>query len=322
MCIARRRTHQLNKILLLTLTLVFRKKISIHHEKNSMNFQSISPLNIKLNVFSGNLFPTNEENSSFPLFWRIHSLFAFIVQLTHMITLTLGGFFAPLERFLEDSIVNFAVTLEAIFIVTRIYTCRELTQQLIRELNDIMRINDATMWSIIKVTVKPIETIFKCYWIAGTISVIIWCFTPFLLITEKSEFFYTDYRMPIVLANEPFSTSIFILGSIIILLSNIYIFFRKISMDIYITYLVLLIMAQHKFIAMKLVTILRNRCPPNEHGDSPEKQSAKIESYAENEIKKLCRHQDAVIQWVFFSIKCSPHDLCELCETHLLINYE
>ncbi|XP_067207046.1 odorant receptor 94a-like [Linepithema humile] len=179
--------------------------------------------------------------------------------------------------------------------VTRIYMQRELVVQLIRQLNDILRVKDETMINIVKANVKPMEVPLKCYLAIGSLSAFIWCSLSLPLVFEKSTFYYVDYKMPVTYSKEPFSVNMFLLGTAMILLGNTYIFLKKVAVDVYTIYLVSLITSQYQYIALKLESIFQVRNVQNNCGDLPENYNSKTDFIVEQKIKLLCRQHNSVI---------------------------
>ncbi|XP_029163010.1 odorant receptor 67a-like [Nylanderia fulva] len=261
-----------------------------------MNFQNVNPLNVRLNMVSGNLLPMTDDGSSFPILWRIYGASIWLLEIIQMCVLIPGCIIVPKEKALKDGLIGIAITIEVVFTTVRIYSRKALVRRLIQKLNNIMCIKDEIMKNMVIATRKPMEMLFKFYWIAGIVSLIMWFTEPFMLIFKKNSFVYMDYRMPIVLSKEPFSTGIFLLGSLIVMLSSMYIFTKKVSVDSYVINMILLITAQYKYIALKLSMIFRNERLQNNYSSSNKKQHySEINFYAEKEIKSICHHHNAIL---------------------------
>ncbi|CAL1682736.1 unnamed protein product [Lasius platythorax] len=261
-----------------------------------MDFQSVNPFNVRLNMVSGNLLPMTADGSSFPIIWRIYGALIWLLEIIQMCVLIPGCIILPKEKTLKDGLIGIAITMEVVFTVVRIHLRKALVQQLIQKLNNIMCVKDEIMRNTVMATLKPMEIPLKFYWITGIISLIMWFTAPFTLIYQKNSFVYMDYRMPVVLSKEPFSTSIFVLGSLIVMLSSMYIFTKKVSVDSYVINMILLITAQHKYIALKLSMIFQDERLSNDYSSSNEKKYySEINFYAEKEIKSLCKHHNAVL---------------------------
>ncbi|XP_072760432.1 uncharacterized protein [Anoplolepis gracilipes] len=250
-----------------------------------MNFQSINPLNIRVNIISGNLLPLSKDE--FPITWKMYSVFVWLIEIMHAIVLIPGIIFVPLEKVLKDGTVTCVVTIEVFFMIMRIQARRKLMNQLIQKLNDILCVADETMKNIVIATLKPIEDPLKFYLLGGWLAVLVWCSLPFLLIFKKIAFLYEDYRTPAIFSKQPFSIDIFLVGSIFLLMSNMYIFVKKVGVDVYMIHLVLLITAQYRYIATKLATIFRDGNPQN---------NPLTDQWVKREMRELCRHHNSVIR--------------------------
>lgn len=258
-----------------------------------MDFQSINPLNVRLNLISGNLLPMTVDRTPFPIFWRIHSTLAWLLAVVQTIVQIYGCTVVPREKVLKDAIVAFIITIEVVFMVVQIRTRRRLISRLIENLNEILRLENEMIRTAITATLKPMEIPLKFYWMAGITSIIVWSSTPFALIFERDYFFYVDYRMPVFYAKEPFSTGIFVLGSIIVMISSMYIFTKKVGVDTYMIHMILLITAQYKYIASKLSVIFQDGIS---RSNNSKESSSNVDYYVEKEIKSLCRHHSLVIR--------------------------
>lgn len=275
----------------------FHRAIHHHEGRTAMDFQNINPLNILLNKISGNLLPMIADDSSFPIFWRIYSVLIWLLEVVQLSVLIIGCILVPKEKALKDGSVAIVVTIEVMFMVTRIYTRKGLMKRFIQKMNEILRLEDEMMRIIVTATLKSMEIPLKFYWSAGLVSIIVWSGTPFVLILERDVFFYVDYRMPVSFTKEPFSTAVFVLGSVIVLISSVYIFTKKVSVDTYMIHLILLVTAQYRYIASKLPTIFENKSARNDHNDSDRKEYySRTDQYLEKQIKTICRHHNAVLQ--------------------------
>ncbi|KAL0101861.1 hypothetical protein PUN28_018423 [Cardiocondyla obscurior] len=262
-----------------------------------MNFENVNPLNVRLNLVSGNLLPMTADNLPFSKFWKIYSVLIWLLEIIQTCVLVPGCIFVPKEKALKDGLIGLVVTIEVVSVIIRIHSCRRLMQQLIQKLNDILRLEDKMMKSIVITTIKSMEVPLKFYWSAGVMSIILWSGSPLILVFQKKNFFYVDYRMPVIYSKEPFTTSTFVLGSVIVLISSAYIFTKKVSVDSYIINLILLVTAQYKYIALKLSIIFQDAlfqigC----NQSNAEKKNLSKDYYAEKEIKTLCKHHNTIIQ--------------------------
>lgn len=259
-----------------------------------MNFQSVNPLNVRLNFLSGNLLPLRPGESRFPITWKVYSAFVWLIEIIQTIVLILGLILVSLEKALKDSTVLCVVIVEVFFITARIHSRGQLVNRLIQELNEILRLADETMKSVVTTTLQPMENPLKFYWISGWSGVFVWACLPFLLIFKKVSFSYEDYRIPTVFSKQPFSFDVFLWGSIFILISNMCIFIKKVSLDVYMIHLVLLITAQYRYIATKLAIIFRDGNAVSEFDESRQKYSG-IDRWVEKEMAALCRHHNTVV---------------------------
>jgi len=202
----------------------------------------------------------------------------------------------PKEKALKDGLVAIVVTIEVVFLVVQIHARRELMQRLIQKLNNLLRLEDEMMKNAVMATLKPMKTPLRFYWMAGIVSIIIWSGVPFTLIFRRDTFFYVDYRMPIAYTKEPFSTGIFMIGSFSIMISSMYTFTKKVSVDSYMINLILLITGQYKYIALKLSMIFNDDISQTNHDSSNEKKHYSKNYYTGKQMKSLCQHHNAVIR--------------------------
>lgn len=263
----------------------------------SMDFQNVNPLNVRLNLVSGNLMPmTADDDTPFPIFWKVCCVLGWLLELLQSCVLLPGCLSVPKEKALKDGLIGIVVFMEVIFIVTRMHVHRKLVRQLIRELNAFMRLEDETMRNIVKATLKSMEIPLKFYWAAGSMSIIVWSSMSFFLIFEKDHFYYVDFRMPVVYGKEPVSIGVFVIGSIVVTISSVYIFTKKVSMDSYMIHLVLLVTAQYRYVASKLSMIIQNHCLQSNPDDLNKKRFFGTDEYAEKQMKTLCQRHSAIVQ--------------------------
>ncbi|XP_011882014.1 PREDICTED: odorant receptor 49a-like isoform X2 [Vollenhovia emeryi] len=259
----------------------------------SMDFQNVNSLNIRLNLFSGNLLPMRSSNSSFPLFWKILSAFGWLSQFILAIAMVPGSIYVPIEKLLKDGMVAFIVFTELAFMLLRIRSRKNLVCQLIQRLNEILHSADETMRNVVTATLEPVKTPLNFYWSAGVISIIVWSCIPLVLIFEKNLFRYEDYRMPVAFSKQPFSLRIFLLGSLFILITAIYLFLKKVSVDVYMVHLVLMLTAQYRYIALKIARLFQDKSEGNQFQSQ---HSSGLSRGTEKEIRALCRHHNNVLQ--------------------------
>lgn len=249
-----------------------------------MDFESMNSFNIWLNLLSGNLLPINSDKSLFPTFWKVYCVLVWLLEIFSTICTIFGCFFIPIERIVNDVLIIFVVTIEGMFMVTRILLQEKLMKQLIRGLNNFLRVKDTIKDNIIEENLKPMKIPFRFYLTMGIFAILVYFVSSFFLAFEKNSFEYMDLKMPVVFFKEPISFSSFMLGNIVALIFNIYIFIKKVSVDVYITYLIALITAQYQYIAIKLVLIFR---------DNPQ---INYDSSAETKIRILCRQHISVVR--------------------------
>ncbi|KYM84223.1 hypothetical protein ALC53_05461 [Atta colombica] len=211
-------------------------------------------------------------------------------------TVVTGILIVPRNKTLQDAMVGLVVTIEVFFLLRQMHVHRDLVTQLIQKLNEILCSEDKTMKIIVKSTLKPVEIPLKFYCIVGTGSIFVWCCTSFTVIFKKNYFLYEDYRLPIVLSKQPFSMEMFLLGNCIATIASVYMFVKKVALDVYMINLVLLVTAQYRYIAMKLTTIFRENVPQNQNNESEKKYSIVDSLAILIKMKALCRHHNAVVQ--------------------------
>ncbi|XP_012529635.1 odorant receptor 49a [Monomorium pharaonis] len=255
-----------------------------------MDFQNVNSLNVKLNLLSGNLLPISND-SPFPFFWKIYSAFTWLLQIILGIVLILGCISnVSLEKIISDTIITFVVLIEVLFMIMRIYIHKDLIYLLIQKLNQILYTADETMKNIVTVTLEPIKVPLNIYWVTGAMSTFTWSCMPLLLIFERNQFYYEDYRAPVVFSKQSFSLSIFLLGSLFLTISMTNMFLKKASVDVYMMHLVLMITAQYRYFALKIAIIFQEE---NKGDDFQEKY--RLNRKKEEEIKVLCRHHNDMI---------------------------
>ncbi|XP_025986849.1 uncharacterized protein LOC113003096 [Solenopsis invicta] len=260
-----------------------------------MDFQNVNPLNIRLNLLSGNLLPLKPGDAQFPMIWRVYSSLVWLIDIIQTIVLIPGLFLASREKVIKDGTVLCVVTLEVFFIATRFHSRKQLVSRLIQKLNDILQFADETMKNVVITTLQPMDNPLKFYWLSGTLAVFLWACLPFVLIFKEESFFYDDYRTPAVFSYQPFSFNVFLLGSILLLMGNMYIFVKKVGLDVYMIHIVLLITAQYRYIATKLTAIFRDGNPLSEFDGSRQKYCSEVDRWVEKEIRALCRHHNTVV---------------------------
>ncbi|XP_011688842.1 PREDICTED: uncharacterized protein LOC105450607 [Wasmannia auropunctata] len=261
-----------------------------------MDFQNVNPLNVRLNRFSGNLLPMTSDDALFPVAWRIYSAVIWLIEAIQTSAVIPGILFVPRDKALQDATVGLVITIEVFFLLRQMHARRDLVTQLIQKLNEILRVEDKTMEMVVRSTLKPVEIPLKFYCVAGTGSIIVWCCMSFAVIFKKEYFLYQDYRLPIVLSKQPFPMEIFLLGNCVATVASVYMFIKKVALDVYMINFVLLVTAQYRYIAVKLPTVFRENAPQNQRSKSKGEKYSAVDSSAVLKMKALCRHHNAVVQ--------------------------
>ncbi|XP_024876124.1 uncharacterized protein LOC112457357 isoform X2 [Temnothorax curvispinosus] len=242
-----------------------------------MNFRNANLFNSRVNVLSGNLLPVAADNSRFSVICRAHSVVVWLIELVHTIAFVFGLFLAPEGKSLKDGTVCAVVTLEASFMLTRLYSRKKLMEEFVRKMN-----------------VKP----FLIYGVTSAISITIWTVQPVALVFEKSTFFYGDYNLPAAFSAEPFSSRVLIPSTIFMTIGSVYLFLKKFGVDVYMMHLVLMLTAQYRYTAEKLMILFRDL--QNYHAESQkEPYRSREDRWMERELKELCQHQNTVLNMSF-----------------------
>lgn len=264
-----------------------------YYERNnieSMDFQNVNLLNARMNALSGNLLPMTSD-TQFSISWKIYSCFVWVIELIRAGGLIPGIMYVSKAKTLEDTTVSIVVTMEVIFMVMRIQSRGVLMRQLIQKMNDFLHIEDETMNSIVTATMKPMKILLNFYWSTGLVALTIWGSMPFVLVFKKSSFYYEDYRMPVAFSKQPFSTGVFLLGSLLISTASIYMFSKKVGVNVYMIHLVLMVTTHYRYIAVKLEKLFQEKNSNNES-----ECHLRTDSWTEKEIKAICRYHNTVIQ--------------------------
>lgn len=233
-------------------------------------------------------------DSGFPIFWKIHGVFTWLVVLMRTYGFIPGLMAVSKERVLVDGMTSIMFITEVIFLNVQIHRRSKLVQRIILKLNNILNAEDEIMKDIVTAAMKPIIIAMNCYWMFVVLTTLIWALKPFLLLSKKSEFYYKDYRMPLVYCKEPFSAKCFVLGSAIITLASSSMCLKKSGVDIYMIHMVILMTIQYRYIAKKFAAIFREGSTRDERGDFA--SSPKVNSWTEKKLKVLCRHHNTVMQ--------------------------
>ncbi|KAG5340086.1 OR22C protein, partial [Acromyrmex charruanus] len=266
------------------------------HKK--MDFKNVNFLNYRVNTLSGNFLPIATNNSRFSVFWRTYSIVVWLIQLSHTIALIFEIILAPTENSLKDGILSVVVTIEAFFMLTRLHTRKKLIKEMIQKMNDILQSTDEIMMDTVKSAIKPIILPFVIYGVTSVISVTVYhAMQPIVLTFEKFTFFYVDYNLSTAFSTKLFSNRILILSIILKTIGSVYLFLKKFGVDVYMMHLVLMLTAQYRYVAIKLTMLFRDL---HNYNDKSRKEHYPIEDrWTEGELRKLCLHQNTVLNMSF-----------------------
>ncbi|EGI66379.1 hypothetical protein G5I_05106 [Acromyrmex echinatior] len=262
-----------------------------------MNFENVNLLNSRVNMLSGNLLPIASDNLRFSVIWRTYSAAIWLIQLTHTIALIFGIIMASKENGLKGSTHTILLTIEALFMLTRLYSHKRLMEEMIQKMNTILQNTDEIMKDIIKSAIKPIIVPFIIYGVISMISIIIYhAKQPIILVFEKFIFFYVNCNLLATFSSEPFSNNAMISSTVLKIVGTIYLFLKKFGMDVYMMHLVLMLTAQYRYTATKLAILFRDLQIYNES----RKEHYPMENRRiERELRKLCLHQNIVLNMSF-----------------------
>lgn len=250
-----------------------------------------------MNILSGNLLPMTPNKTEFCVYWKIYSYSIWVMELIRAGALIPGVIlYTSTAKGLIGFLVAIFIAMEVIFLVSRIHSHDVLMRQLIQKLNDILRNQDETMKNVVMATLLPMKTPLNFYWSTGLLGTLVWYSLPLTRIFKKSIFYYKDFGLPIVISKQPFSTEIFVLGNLLVLFGGLYMFSKKVAVNIYMIHLVLLITAQYRYVAVKLEQLFQQKNLDNESDSQTESHPKRTNSWAEREIKAMCRHYNTVIQ--------------------------
>jgi len=257
-----------------------------------MDFQNANPLNVKLNKLSGNLLPMTDHGWSFMFFWKLYGGFTTVTQLLRMIILICGCAHVSRSIFIQRGMICLSTTGEIIFMIMQIHVRRDLVRQLIRRLNSILHTADENLKNIVTRTLKSIQIPLVFYATIGMISMIMWHLS-FLNSEEKSIYWNEDYVMPSFFPNEPHSGRTFMLYNLLLTSIGAYTFLKKVAVNVYMIYLVLLMTAQYRYIRLKTTMMFREEIGLK-HIQG--KNSSKVNWTQEREMIELCHYHNAVIE--------------------------
>ncbi|XP_011707604.1 PREDICTED: uncharacterized protein LOC105462599 [Wasmannia auropunctata] len=259
-----------------------------------MNFQNVNPLNVRINMLSGNLFPMTTDNARFPIGWKIYSAVIWLLTSVIIVAFLFGFMIVSKTKAISDGMIGTVFVVEVFFMVAHIHTHRDLVVQLIRSMNGILRVQDEIMRHVVMSSLKLMHSPFKFYWMSGVTTVIIWITMPLTAIFRKSSFVYENYRLPFAISKQPFSMEIFLAGSLLLVLCSVYVIIKKAAVDIYMLNFVMLMTAQYRYVAIKLERVFQENSW-DEH-NSLKENYLRTDLWAKTEIKAICRHYTIVIQ--------------------------
>ncbi|XP_071582686.1 uncharacterized protein [Temnothorax nylanderi] len=261
-----------------------------------MDFQSVNLLNMRINLISGNLFPMTTDNSRFPIGWRIYSAVIWLMTLAIITGFCLGFIMVSKKKAISEGMIGTVFIIEIFFMIARIHSHRDLIVQLIQNINDILRVQDETMRRVVMASLKLMYSPFKYYWMSSVTTAIIWIGMPLTAAFKKSTFFYEDFRLPFAISKQPFSTKIFLSGGLLLVLCSVYVIIKKAAVDIYTLNFVMLMTAQYRYISVKLEEIFRKGNSQGKRDNSEKETYPGTDSWAEIEMRAICRHHNTVIR--------------------------
>ena len=262
---------------------------------NKMDFRNSNRLNIFVNVLSGNFLPMTSKKTKLPILFKIYSIIVWLIELVYLIACIFGLFCVPREKALKDSTVNLIVLFEIIVLSIYLHNRKDLLRELIGKLNRLIEDNEMLQEITLSIA-KPIVKSLTIYTIANTTAVVVWIALPLLEILRKNEFYYSDYGVPAVISNEPFSTGIFIGGVALQILGAAYTIIRKIGLDLYTMHFIILMTAQYKYLRIKIATIFKQE-PETLHNDIVKRNiSSRNERTISHEMRLLTRHYETVVE--------------------------
>lgn len=262
-----------------------------------MDFRSANSLNSRVNLLSGNLLPIAGGDSTFPLIWRVYGIIVWLIELVHTIALIFGLILTPPEKALKDGTVCVVVTLEVSFMLTRLYTCRKILERVVVNMNDILSDADETTKHIIKSTLSPITKTFTVYGLIAGSTIVIWTVQPVTFAFDKDAFLYVDYNLPCAFSTEPFSRGVLVASSVFMTVGSLLLFLKKYSVDVYMMHLVLMLTAQYRYTAERLMLLFRDLHEDSRADDWRDKTLRRGTDWRmERELRALCRHHNTVLR--------------------------
>lgn len=251
-------------------------------------------MNTLINMFAANLLPLTAEAQFSPA-WRVYYAIIMLIEVVHTVALVCGLILSPLEKALSDGTVCSMITVEVLFMLTRLYTKKDLMVQVVEKMNKILHNADETMKEIVKSTLKQITIPYGIYGAMSATTITIWTITPIGLALERSSFYYVDYNLPTAFTSEPFSAVVLILSSIFMTIGSVYLFLKKFSVDMYMMHLVLLLTAQYRYMGIKLMMIFRNLRSDDDDQDGM-MHHPRTDQCARTELREFCRQQNNIMR--------------------------
>lgn len=77
---------------------------------------------------------------------------------------------------------------------------------------------------------------------------------------------------------------------------SVYVIIKKAAVDIYMLNFVMLMTAQYRYIAVKLEKLFREENLQNKRDNTQKKSHFGTDSWAEAEMKAICRHYNTVVR--------------------------
>ncbi|KAF3430700.1 hypothetical protein E2986_12642 [Frieseomelitta varia] len=260
-----------------------------------MDFRNSNRLNIFVNVLSGNFLPMTSKKTKLPILFKIYSIIVWLIELVYFTACIFGLFCVPREKALKDGTVNLIVLLEIIVLSVYLHSRKNLLHELIGKLNHLIEDNEMLRDITLSIA-KPIVKSLTIYTIANTTAVVVWIALPLLEILRKNEFYYSDYGVPAVISNEPFSTGIFIGGVALQILGAAYTIIRKIGLDLYTMHFIILMTAQYKYLRIKIATIFKQEPETLCNNIVKRNISSGNERTISHEMRLLTRHYETVVE--------------------------
>ncbi|XP_015434712.1 PREDICTED: uncharacterized protein LOC107190428 [Dufourea novaeangliae] len=232
----------------------------------SMNFQKLNNLNILGNIVSANMLPMTGEKTKMPTVLKLYVLVVWTFSMIYFITILYGLLKVPKDKVLKGGAINMVVMFENLFLMLHFYNNKKVLRQLIRTLNSVLTIPDEILRTVTTKTVMILQKAMKTYIIFSISALIFWMPIPVMEAFHRNQFYYEDYQLPMAVSKEPFSTQIFVAGSVFQFFGAVYSLIRKLSLDLYSMHIILLMTAQYKYLNKKFTSALASDpVPGNEN---------------------------------------------------------